>query len=102
MHGRRSAPPRRLRTARSFRCKGDDRIRIAADRVAPDTASSALAFRRDHSAAALAEVRITKSPDFDQLAEERRWLRSFLAPLGDWQPPSQWTARVEQVLACPE
>ena len=47
-------------------------------------------------------MRITKSPDFDQLAEERRWLRSFLAPLGDWQPPSQWTARVEQVLACPE
>jgi hypothetical protein len=55
-------------------------------------------------------VRITKSRDFDQLAEERRWLRgeipgSFLAPRRNWRPPLEWTAfaeRVEQVLARPE
>jgi hypothetical protein len=56
------------------------------------------------------EVLIPKARHFDQLAEERRWLRgeipgSFLAPRGNWRPPPEWTAfaeRVEQVLARPE
>ena len=57
-----------------------------------------------------AEVLIPKARHFDQLTEERRWLRgeipgSFLASRRNWQPPRHWTAfaeRVEQVLACPE
>ena len=67
----------------------------------PDTAvsapPSAATILRMHQA----EVLIPKARHFDQLAEERRWLGSFLARRGDWEPPRQWTARVEQVLACP-
>jgi len=56
-----------------------------------------------------AEVLIPKARHFDQLAEERRWLRgeipgSRFAPRGNWRP-HEWTAiaeRVEQVLAHPD
>jgi hypothetical protein len=77
---------------------------LAADRVAPDKAGSAPAFRRAVLRMRLAEVLIPKADAFCQLAAEKEWLRgntpgSMLARQANLPSSSREIAqRVESVL----